>query len=47
MIAQQVTCYATAAKMDLCCTLNEGIFIFKEKIGKKKHFPKEATNFVN
>lgn len=32
--------WATAAKMELCCTLNEDIFIFKEKIGEKNIFPK-------
>ena len=35
MVAQRITCRATAAKMELCCTLNEDIFIFKEKIGEK------------
>ena len=38
MVTQRFTRYATAAEMELCHTLHEHIFIFKEKIGEKTFF---------
>ena len=38
MVTQRFTRYATASEMELCYTLHEDIFIFKEKIGEKTFF---------
>ena len=38
MVTQRFIRYTAAAEMELCYTLHEDIFIFKEKIGEKTFF---------